>query len=339
MKQITIENIVNSAPKKLILDTMYNVFHVGKEKKALIRGFRNGKLEQVPDVQLKTAFVDFLKKINTSVENFEEVESLEEFEELYNSKQYLCLGAILIGLIFEKNLELCTEAYFKFFGSELDEEVSEEGMISEGKEDSDVVKKLKKELEMNKTLLATIKAMRESLDNKDATIESLQKKLEAKSDSLESMKKIKKEKEREAGELKKDKKALEDKVDKYVATISEKECEIVGLKEDKSNLQSKLEISEKELETLKNKFRNYILVYGYNEECYDYYAAEDVLQPDNVDELTSVGNDFNVSGVYFRKYSIGRVNLSKVKKCYPNVPVEEKEIEELELMGYMKRNK
>ena len=33
---------------------------------------------------------------------------------------------------------MCTEAYFKFFGSELDEEVSGEEMISEGKEDSDV---------------------------------------------------------------------------------------------------------------------------------------------------------------------------------------------------------
>ena len=121
--------------------------------------------------------------------------------------------------------------------------------------------------------------------------------------------------------------------------MREKEKEIVGLKEDKSNLQFELEISEKELGKLKNKFKNYILIYGYNEECYDYYAAEDVLQPENVDELTSIGNDLNVSGVYFRKYSIGRVNLSKVKKCYPNVPVEEKEIEELEFMGYMKRNK
>lgn len=334
MKQVTIEDIVNISPKKLILDTMYNVFEIKKEKKAVVRGFRNIKLEQAPEIQLKTAFIEFLKKINPS--KFEEVPSLKEFEELYNKDPYLCYGGILIGLACEKNIDLCLEAYEKFFANQFTSDETADEVVTTTGDDANIAKKLKKEIELNKTLKETIDAMRQNLDSKDATIESLQKKLESKEKSIVDMKKTKKDKERDVNELRKDNKNLQNKIEECDKTIDENNNEINRLKDENAMLRTKLELFEKELESIKNMNKDHIVVYGYHEEYYDCSLADDVIQPETLEELLSIGDKYKVACIYFRAASLGRITRTSVEKRYPDIPIEAKCLEELKLMGYLK---
>ena len=115
MKEITIEEVVNLAPKDLLLATLDNFFLIANDKRQLIHGFRNSSLKLATENQLKSAVIEYLKNIaRVEAPKLCEEFTLEKFEEIYNLKKWRCFGILLVEIVSNRNIELCAEVYEKF---------------------------------------------------------------------------------------------------------------------------------------------------------------------------------------------------------------------------------
>ena len=322
MKQITFESVVNSTPKKLLLPVMYNYFQVKTRKKQLVPGFRNTNLENVTIAQLRKALIELSKEINLKAQKeFGDVQNLEEFEEEYNKGEDRCLAAILFGLAFNRNVDLCVEAYKKFFEKKETEEPKDVPNIHiTPSTNDDELKKCQKKLGKYKE---TIDALRKDLDKSIAANENLRK--------------IKKDKDRENDSLKEKATSLEAEKRKYEEQINGLNEENARLKVRVAELESNLQSALVDIENINKQNKMYIVVYGYKEACYECFASDDVIQPETTDELLKVGEKHKISAVYYRDYSLNRMQLANLRKIYGDILIESKDYKELVSMGYLHR--
>ena len=340
MNQFTLDNVINSATKEIVLKVMVDVLGMDKERKPVIAGFRNIKLESAPENRLKNALLVKLKDFKWSEYDFkEEPNTLEEFEEKYNIKKYICFAHILIAVASGHNVNIAFEAYKKLFVDNVEGKIVEE--TSQEVVSDNIADEFKELKSQHETLKAHVASLIADLGEKTQNVEKLKKEKKEQKQSIklfekmcEIKDKIIKEQENVINEFKAKDMEGENHINEL---LQSKDNEILRLVTELESEKKKNAELQEQLNELNHKEQLYTVVYGYNESLYKCTCGKFVYQPNDDVQLVQWGKQYKIKEIFYRESSLNIFQLKNIRNNFPDILIEPKELKDLIALGYLER--
>lgn len=337
MNNFTLEEVVNSATKDMVVRVMIDILGMNKERKPVISGFRNIKLETAPENRLKNALIGKLKDFQWSEYSFdEEPKTIEEYEEKYNVAGYICFAHILISIASGHNINLAFEAYEKFFVNDTKGEILEEP--SQEVVSDNEFQNLK---EQHETLKGHMAKLIEDLNEKTQTIEKLKKEKKEQKQRIKVLEKTNdlldaevKAQEKCINEYKNENKEDDEKIRELLQSKDDEISRLANELEEEKKKNTALEV---QLNELNHKEQLYTIVYGYNESFYKCTCGKFVYQPTDDVQLVQWGKQYKIKEIFYRESSLNIFQLKNIKNNFPDILIEPKELKDLIALGYLDR--